>query len=78
MYIQVINNKDKIKIMNTRLYSNQNIFHPMVANETQKKDNVIKIIRNIQKYVFENRISIGQFFEVKILKTIINLFVYKI
>lgn len=71
-------NKEKIKKKNTRLYSNQNVFHPVVANETQKKDNIIKIIKNIQKYVFENRISIGQFFEVKILKIIINVFVYKI
>lgn len=67
-----------MKEKNTRLYSNQNVFHPVVANETQKKDNIIKIIRNIQKYVFENRISIGQFFEVKILKTIINVFLHKI
>lgn len=50
---------------NIKLYSNKNVYHPVIANNTQKNDNVITLLRNVQKYVLQNRISIGQFFEVK-------------
>lgn len=59
---------DSIKNSNARLYSNQNVFHPVITNKTQKKHNVITTLRNVQKHVLENRIDIGQFFEVKNLK----------
>ncbi|XP_026811180.1 uncharacterized protein LOC113552511 [Rhopalosiphum maidis] len=55
--------EDKIKEKGTRLYTNQNVYHPLIANKTHKKDNVLTIFRNLQKSVFENRINVGQFFQ---------------
>jgi len=57
--------KDKIKETSTRSYSNKNINHPVITNKAHVKDNVLIIVKNLQNYVFANRIDIGQFFKVK-------------
>ncbi|XP_050428353.1 uncharacterized protein LOC126838198 [Adelges cooleyi] len=47
----------------SRKYTNKNVFHPVLEHKTNKKDNVITVLRNVQKHVLQNQINIGQFFK---------------
>ncbi|XP_050532651.1 uncharacterized protein LOC126900763 [Daktulosphaira vitifoliae] len=53
-------NKNEMK-NKTKLKNNENVFHSVITNK-RHKDNVVSILRNVQKHVLQNRINVGQFF----------------